>query len=107
MLQQLGPFELEDLVIGSSAIFAWLTKLDLGQQMESLLGISSVFVTIHPREAYPGGGTGYQKNISSRPFLSICATLVNCTGLSETTVSHLNRMPRVGGSNLKDAGACQ
>jgi hypothetical protein len=51
MLQQLGPLELEDLVIGSSAIFAWLTKLNLGQEIESLLGISSVFVTMHPREA--------------------------------------------------------
>lgn len=108
MLQQLGPFELEDLEIGSSAMFTWLTKPNLGQQIESLLGISSVFVTIHPREAYPEGGTGYQKNISSKPFLSICATLVNCSGFSETTVSHLKRMPRVGGSSLeRKQGICQ
>jgi hypothetical protein len=105
MLQQFGAFELEDLEIGSSAMPAWLTRPNLGQQIESLLGISFVFVTIHPREVQPGGGTGYQKNISSNPFLSICATLVNCTGFSETTVSHLKRMPRVGGSSLEKEGS--
>jgi hypothetical protein len=104
MLQQLGPFELEDLEIGSSEIFAWFTKPNLGQQMESLLGISSVFVTTHPREAYPGGATGYHKNMSSMPFLSICATFMNRTGFSETILSsHLKRMPRVGGSSLKES----
>jgi hypothetical protein len=108
MLQQLGPFELEDLEIGSSEIFAWFNKPNLGQQMESLVGISSVFVTTHPREAYPGGATGYQKYISSAPFLSICATFVNCTGLSETILlSHLKIMPRVGGSSLKEERACE
>jgi hypothetical protein len=108
MLQQLGPFELEDLEIGSSEIFAWFNKPNLGQQMESLVGISSVFVTTHPREAYPGGATGYQKYISSAPFLSICATFVNCTGFSETILlSHLKIMPRVGGSSLKEEWACE
>lgn len=102
ILQHWDALELDDLEMGISRILAWLTRSNLGQQNESESGGSSVRETMHPREAYPGGAIGYQKKASSRPFLTIWATLVYCTGLAEISgLSALKSMPRAGGSTLR------
>lgn len=102
MLQHCEDFELEDLEIGVSRILAWLTRSILGQQRVLIDGGSSVFETMHPREAYPGGALGYQKKTSSKPFPITWATFVNCTGFTDISgLSALKISPKAGGSKLK------